>query len=190
MTPAGLVAVRKGAALVHAVPGMRLSVTHDGTPLAEIGHDVVVRTEGLPMRLTPCQLRVALLRVLDGSTRARPISAFGLPAGVDPAIHLGVSRARSMAVHGFGLVAWADATERGCAFATTVPRMVVEEVFDDMGGHAEVTARIRADEQLGTSVVDLVSESVRVDALVELAREAMVRCTVEELTLPSAAAVW
>ncbi len=190
MTPAGIVAFRKSAALVHAVAGLRLRITHDGRPLAEIGHDVVVRTEGLPMRLTPCQFRVALLRVLDGTTRARPISAFGLPPGIDPAIHLGVCHERPMAVHGFGLVAWSEGDMKGCSFAAALPREAAETVLTQMPGHADVVARVRSDQQLGTSVIDLASSMVTVDALVELARDAMVRCTVEELTMPPAAAVW
>jgi hypothetical protein len=189
MTPAGMVAFRKAAALVHSLPGLRLRITHDGTPLAEIGTDVCVRTEGLPRRLTPCQFRVALLRVLDGSTRARAISAFGLPAGVDPAIHLGVGQERSMAVHGFGLVAWADAQGAGCAFATTVRQALVEEVLADAGGHELVTTLVRDDEGLGTSLIELRSEHLRIDTVVGLARDLMVCCTVEELIAPRAAAV-
>ena len=43
MTPAGMVAFRKSAALVHTLPGLRLRITHDGTPLAELARDVMVR---------------------------------------------------------------------------------------------------------------------------------------------------
>lgn len=62
MTPAGMAAFRKSAALVHTLPGLRLRITHDGTPLAEIGQDVCVRTEGWPMRLTQVRRRRARRR--------------------------------------------------------------------------------------------------------------------------------
>ena len=90
MTPTGFIALRKAIGLAHSTRGLRLRITHQGTYLAEIGHDVVVRTTGSPLRFTPCQLRVALARAFVDSIAGRGVRAFGLPVGHDPEIHYGI----------------------------------------------------------------------------------------------------
>ena len=103
MTPTGFVALRKAVGLAHATRGLRLRFTHRGAYLAEVGHDVVVRTSGTPLRFTPCQVRMALARALVDSIAGRSVSAFGLPVGDDPEIHFGVG-GDDAAVLPFGIV--------------------------------------------------------------------------------------
>jgi hypothetical protein len=187
MTPAGIHALRKAAALAHHVRGVRVRLTHDGAYLAEVGHGVVACAEGNPVRLTPCQLRVALSRVIGDAVRGRGVAAFGLDAGIDPTVHLGVCRDGALAVHAFGLITDATGAATTCTFVTTIGEVAVAQLLDgsvDDGRPELIELRVRTDAELGTSVVELRSDELDHASLVVVAYRLLAACGAEELDAP------
>lgn len=189
MTPAGFVALRKAVGLPHGTRGLRLRITHHGEYLAEVGHDVVVRTSGSPLRLTPCQVRLALARALVDSLAGRSVSAFGLPTGNDPEIHFGVGR--DAAVLPFGIVRRTDRSASRFEFATTV---AVERITDlcqhtNYSHHPclsdEVDLRLAFDDAVAITTVTLSGVSSDTRVLENLAYEMLLGCAAEELVDPA-----
>jgi hypothetical protein len=190
MTPTGFVALRKAVGLAHATRGLRLRFTHRGAYLAEVGHDVVVRTSGTPLRFTPCQVRMALARAIVDSIAGRGVSAFGLPVGSDPEIHFGVG-GEGAAVLPFGIVRRVDRTGGRFEFATTVP---VERITDlcqrtNYSHHpclsGEVDLRLAFDEAVAVTTVALSGSPGDTRVLENLAYEMLLGCATEELVDPA-----
>ena len=129
MTPLGLTVLRRTATLVHAVPGLRVRLRHDGNALLEVlrpAHPVVAP----PGRwITPCSFRLAVGRAVGASLDGRTPAVLGLEPGVDPAVELGVTGGRLLA-GGIALVP----TTSGCdvAFATTVAVSAVTALADGL----------------------------------------------------------
>ena len=191
VTPTGFVALRKAVALAHATRGVRLRITHRGTYLAEVGHDVVVRTSGSPLRFTPCQLRVALGRALVDSIAGRSVSAFGLPIGHDPEIHYGVVGGTAGAVLPFGIVRRVDQRSSCFDFTTTVP---VDDITalcrrTNYAQHpclsGEVDLRLAFDEAVAVTTVTLRGPTDDTRVLENLAYEMLLGCATEELVDPA-----
>jgi hypothetical protein len=189
MTPSGLVALRKAVGLVHATRGLRLRITHRGSFLAEVGHDVVVRTSGSPLRFTPCQMRMALGRAVVDNIAGRAVSAFGLPVGNDPEIHFGVGN--GAAVLPFGIVRRVDTSIARFEFATTVPVDTIKELCQDtnyshhpcLGG--DVDLRLAFDEAVAVTTVALSGVPADTRVLENLVYEMLLGCATEELVDPA-----
>jgi len=190
MTPTGFVALRKAVALAHATRGLRLRFTHHGVYLAEVGHDVVVRTSGAPLRFTPCQVRMALARALVDRVAGRGVSAFGLPVGDDPEIHIGVG-GEDAVVLPFGIVRRVDRSGSRFEFATTV---AVEQIthlcqrtnyshHPCLGGVVDL--RLAFDEAVAVTTVALSGSPGDARVLENLAYEMLLGCATEELVDPA-----
>ena len=190
MTPTGLVALRKSVALAHATQGLRLRITHRGTYLAEVGHDVVVRDSGRPLRFTPCQLRVALSRALVDSLAGRRLSAFGLPIGHDPEIHYGVCP-HGATVLPFGVIRRVEASGSRFEFATTTGVDTITELCatTNYAQHpclaGQVDLRLAFDDAVAVTVATLSGSSPDTSVLESLAYEMLLACATEELVDPS-----
>jgi hypothetical protein len=188
MTPTGLVALRKAVALVHATRGLRLRITAGGCYLAEVGHDIVVRSSGTPMRFTPCQLRVALARAMVDRVAGRQVRAFGLPVGTDPEIHYGVTPPRAVVLP-LGLIRRVEPSTTRLEFATTLPMRTTRELCD----HHDVShpcvdgaidVRLSADDALAVTTVTVSGTAHHTNLLENFAYELLVACATEELVDP------
>ena len=190
MTPAGLVALRKAVGLAHATTGLRLRITHRGRYLAEVGHDVVIRTSGSPLRFTPCEVRMALARALVDSIAGRGVSAFGLPVGSDPEIHYGVG-CPAAAVLPFGVVRRIESASSRFEFATTVGVSSIGDLcrrtsyshHPCLGG--EIDLRLAFDEAVAVTSVTLSGSPSDTHLLENLAYEMLLACATEELVDPA-----
>jgi hypothetical protein len=189
MTPAGFVALRKAVGLAHGTRGLRLRFTHRGAYLAEVGHGVVVRTSGSPLRFTPCQVRMALARALVDSLAGRRVSAFGLPIGDDPEIHFGVGR--EAAVLPFGIIRRADGSSSRFEFATTVAVECITDLCHrtNYSHHPclsdEVHLRLAFDDAVAVTTVTLSGVPSDARVLENLAYEMLLGCATEELAHPA-----
>ena len=189
MTPSGLVALRKAVGLAHATRGLRLRITHRGSYLAEVGHDVVVRSTGSPLRFTPCQMRVALGRAVVDNIAGRAVSAFGLPVGDDPEIHFGVGNGAS--VLPFGIVHRLDTSSSRFEFATTVSVDKITDLCTDtsyshhpcLGGHVDL--RLAFDDAVAVTTVVLSGIPADTRVLENLVYEMLLGCATEELVDPA-----
>ena len=190
MTPTGFVALRKAVGLAHATRGLRLRFTHRGVYLAEVGHDVVVRTSGTPLRFTPCQVRMALARALVDRIAGRRVSAFGLPVGDDPEIHFGVG-GDDAAVLPFGIVRRVDPSGSRFEFATTVALERITDLCEGtnyshhpcLGG--DVDLRLAFDEAVAVTTVALSGSPGDTRVLENVAYEMLLGCATEELADPA-----
>jgi hypothetical protein len=184
-----MVALRKAVALAHATRGLRLRITHRGTYLAEVGHDVVERTSGAPLRLTPCQLRVSLVRAMADRIAGRRVRAFGLPVGDDPEIHFGVTPSCATVLP-FGVIGRIDAGGSSFEFATTRRVATIRELCDRRreGHHpcvgGEVALRLAFDEALAVTTVRVSGAAADTNVLDNLAYETLLACATEELVDP------
>ena len=189
MTPTGLVALRKSVALAHAPPDLRLRITHRGIYLAEVGHDVVVRHAGSPLRFTPCQLRVALSRALVDCLAGRRVSAFGLPIGHDPEIHYGVPHPAS--VLPFGVIRRIEPSGRRFEFATTASVDTISELCgrSHFAQHpclvGKVDLRLVFDDAVAVTAVTLSGSPSDTSVLENIAYEVLLACAGEELADPA-----
>lgn len=189
MTPTGFVALRKAVGLAHATRGLRLRFTHRGAYLAEVGHDVVVRTSGAPLRFTLCQVRMALARALVDRIAGRGVSAFGLPVGDDPEIHFGVGG--DAAVLPFGIVRRVDPSGSRFEFATTVALERITDLCEGtnyshhpcLGGGVDL--RLAFDEAVAVTTVALSGLPGDTRVLENLAYEMLLGCATEELVDPT-----
>jgi hypothetical protein len=129
MTPLGLTVLRRTATLVHAVPGLRVRLRHDGKALLEVlrpAHPVVAPSGRW---VTPCGFRTAVARALQAYRDGRTLAVLGLDAGVDPAVDVGAPNGRLLP-GGVAIVPTVDGCEM--AFATTIAPDVVAGL--DHGG--------------------------------------------------------
>ena len=188
MTPTGLVALRKSVALAHATKGLRLRITHRGNYLAEVGHDVVVRNTGTPLRFTPCQLRVALSRALVDCLAGRRVSAFGLPIGHDPEIHYVVPQAASLLP--FRVIRHVEPSGSRFEFATTAGVETINELCGrtNYAQHpclaGEVDLRLAFDDAIAVTAVTLSGSPADTSVLESIAYEVLLACATEELADP------
>jgi hypothetical protein len=189
MTPSGLVALRKAVGLAHATRGLRLRITHRGTYLAEVGHAVVVRTSGSPLRFTPCQMRMALGRAVVDNIAGRSVSAFGLPVGNDPEIHLDVGNGAE--VLPFGVVRRVDPSSSRFEFATTVPVETITDLCHNTNySHhpcldGDVDLRLAFDDAVAVTTVALSGVPADARVLENLVYEMLLGCAAEELVDPA-----
>lgn len=85
-------ALRRAATLCHAVPAMRVRVSHEGATLLEIsrehGHDAP--TGDGTLHLPPCAFRVAVGRAHQLRKEGRNMTFLGLDAGDVPSVEVGL----------------------------------------------------------------------------------------------------
>jgi hypothetical protein len=177
MTPAGLVALRRTAALVHAVPGLSARLRHEGATLVEVARPDGTEPAAGRRHLSPCAFRVAVGRALDATRRGRAISVLGLTPGCDPAIDVAARRGAMLLPGGIVEIPAAGAIE--LAFVTT---LAADEVCELHEHDDEV--RAHPDPVLATTlVIHRAAAHPSTDSLARVltrTHELLARCAVAE----------
>ena len=123
MTPLGLIVMRRTATLVHATPGLRARLAHDGRPLLDVLRPRHPGDAPAGRWITPCAFRVAVGRGLEAVRAGKTLAVLGLDAGVDPKVELDAPHGVLLA----GAVVHLPTPTGGeLAFATTAGAPVVE----------------------------------------------------------------
>ena len=134
MTPLGLLAMRKAAALAFAVPGVEIDVTHRGTIIARVER----RFDGADLALaatllSPCAFRAAVGRAHAHATGGGTAMFLGLGADVDPTLEYW--SANGGTADSLGLVMSRVGTMVVHVFATQRPVDAVHAVIRSMAVH-------------------------------------------------------
>jgi hypothetical protein len=178
MTPLGLTVLRRTAALVHAVPGLRARLRHGDTLLLEVLRPVHPGSAPTGRWLTPCSFRVAVGRALEAVRDGRTLAVLGLAAGDDPAVDL-CSTNGTLLSGGIARMPTPEGTE--LVFATTLPPERVA-ALTPAGDH---DVRCHADPITQTSLVVYSTTSrpgsPEHDEVLEHAQALLARCAVDEL---------
>jgi hypothetical protein len=85
-----LIALRSGAAVAHAVPGVRLRVEGGGRLLIEVAHHVEPANTDVHRTMTPCAFRMAVAGARRHRQEGRRLQFIGLDADLDPSVSFGV----------------------------------------------------------------------------------------------------
>ncbi|HEX7095030.1 MAG TPA: hypothetical protein VF183_04055 [Acidimicrobiales bacterium] len=185
MTPLGLTAMRRTATLLHAVPGLRARIVHEGRPLLEVLRPEHPGDAPVGRWLTPCAFRAAVARAVLAMRDGRTLAVLGLPPGVDPSVELG-ARNGQLLPGGIAEIATTAGYELG--FVTTLRMAEVEAITGATSGRAAPTdagqVRLHADPLTDavlvvhtTPCVSPVSRS----AALEQTQRLLARCAVAEL---------
>jgi hypothetical protein len=129
VTPFGLGLLRQTAALVHTVPGLVVTVVHDGRPLVDVSWQGT-RTHPAIRWLPPCGFRAVVAQALSTQRTGRDVALFGLPPGGEPTV-----RTRALApatAHAFGLVSAIVGGRAVWAHATLAPPDTVATVVEQV----------------------------------------------------------
>jgi hypothetical protein len=147
MTPLGLLVMRRTATLLHAAPGLRARITHDGRPLLDVVRPRHPGDAPSGRWMTPCAFRVSVGRAVDAVRAGKSLAVLGLEAGVDPAVELGASSGTLLPG---GIVHLPTLAGGELAFATTAGAHLVEAM-----AHAAGVAEVRChpDELTETALV-------------------------------------
>jgi hypothetical protein len=117
MTPRGIAALRVGATLAHALPGVRLRLRGpDGRTLLAVAGERPDSTV-----VAPCVFRAAVARAHRRAADGARLTFLGLPLGHDPALDVGVPPGGRAFTAGLLAVPIGGAGSAVQAFATTVP---------------------------------------------------------------------
>ena len=116
MTPPTQATLRKSAALLHAVPGLRATVSSGGQRLATVAPGGEPEQPGARI-CSPCQFRRTIVAACAHLAIGDLVGVFGLPAGMDPRIDL--YTAETCQLRPNGIVSWQlDEETRVLCFAT------------------------------------------------------------------------
>lgn len=117
MTPRGMAALRLGATLAHALPGVQLRLRdHDRGTLLEVAGD----GPSASRRVAPCAFRAAVARAHRRTAEGVRMTFLGLPLGHDPMLDVGVPPGGRAFGAGMLAVPIAGAASAVQAFATTL----------------------------------------------------------------------
>jgi hypothetical protein len=95
-----LVALRSGAAVAHAVPGVRLRVEGGGRLLIEVAHHVEPAPADDHRTMTPCAFRMAVVGARRHRQEGRRLQFIGLDADLDASVSYGVRPSSDLVLPG------------------------------------------------------------------------------------------
>lgn len=179
MTPLGLTVMRRSATLLHAVPGLRARIAHDGRTLLDVLRPAHPGDAPDARWITPCAFRAAVGRAVEAQRDGRTLAVLGLPAGVDPGVEIGAVRG---ALLPGGIAELATPAGHELGFVTTLPLDIVDAIITDDGGRRDGSTHAHHDPVTDTTLVvhtAHVLDSTRDEAL-ERVRRLLARCAVEE----------
>lgn len=180
MTPLGLTVMRRSATLLHAVPGLRARIVHEGRTLLEVLRPCHPGDAPAGRWITPCAFHAAVGRAVAAHRAGRTLAVLGLPAGVDPTVEIG---ARHGALLAGGIAELATPAGIELGFATTLRPDVVVALASEPADAKHIDVRPHHDPLTdATLVVHTVHalEAARDEALDRVQR-LLARCAVEEL---------
>jgi hypothetical protein len=143
MTRRGLVAMRIAATLVHAVPTIRVRIRHGAATLLVVGHPAMTEDPAVG----PCAFRRAVADAHEQAKEGRRLAFMGLPAGIAPAVDIGVAPGDKALPGGIYRVTVGEQTVHG--FATTLPARRCREA---LAGLPEGACPVRLHHDAATEV--------------------------------------
>lgn len=153
MTPAGMVALRMAATLVHGLPGLRVRLRDGERTLLEVAHPA--HASGPAMG--PCSFRRAVACGHEHLKAGSRLAFMGLPEGIEPAVDIGVGPGDRALPGGIYRVAFGEQTVHG--FATTLPPRWCRELLGErVTGTGPETVRLHHDAATEITFVHTVCE--------------------------------